>query len=269
MCGTHVIVFLSCGHLEDGTTRVLFCPGPICTQETIYHEVDRFCISCLFDHFSARNLKAMGGRKLQDLLESEAESIISNDETSGVEDIESPNNIMEFSEPLTYEDGVWLKSIEHDIYTAILTWLLTPTIDEDSLSPLPDPTYDDLLMYLQIRKAMLAQMLRKSEETITSQVRASASLSTILTPASASEESSCSICKTDFDDDEIVEFPVELPCRHVFGSRCLERWAGTWKPDTEFVVSCPMCRRVFMLLPRDEEPVTPQWMRVLREIWNL
>jgi hypothetical protein len=180
--------------------------------------------------------------------------------------------MFEFSEPLSYEDATWLKSIEHDVHSAIWIWLLTPSAD-DAPDPIPDPTFEDLLMYLHIRKEMLTQMIRRSEHQIVNNTRASASLHAILTPVSNPKEPSCSICKADFeelgDDGELKESPVKLPCNHEFGSRCLEMWAGAWEPGTEYTVSCPMCRRVFKILSRAEELVSPRWIRLLRETWGL
>ena len=37
----------------------------------------------------------------------------------------------------------------------------------------------------------------------------------------------CSICLVDYppaSEDPEVEFPVRLPCGHVFGSHCLVKW---------------------------------------------
>jgi hypothetical protein len=188
-------------------------------------------------------------------------------------DIPDQGNMYGVSESLSYEDRAWLKSIEQDIHSAIWIWLLTPTVDNDAPAPIPDPTYDDFLIYLQIRKAVLAQIIRQSEERIVNQTRASASLGAILTLVPVSKESSCSICKADFDElhvnCEVIESPAKLPCDHEFGSRCLETWAGVWEPGTDFDVSWPMCREVFVLVPRDEELVSPRWFRLLRGTWSL
>lgn len=73
-------------------------------------------------------------------------------------------------------------------------------------------------------------------------------------------------------DDGEVEYPVQLPCKHVFGHKCVENWVTDRKRQ-----SCPVCRFAFRkdeyILPgeinphsyRDEiQGSSPAWMRRFR-----
>ncbi len=44
----------------------------------------------------------------------------------------------------------------------------------------------------------------------------------------------CTICNESLGDGESPEVPVRLPCRHVFGKRCMSKWIAN--------NSCPLCR---------------------------
>ena len=50
-------------------------------------------------------------------------------------------------------------------------------------------------------------------------------------------ETTCHICMDSFGGTEDPESPVQLPCGHVMGRKCISRWLGTND-------SCPLCRRV-------------------------
>ena len=47
----------------------------------------------------------------------------------------------------------------------------------------------------------------------------------------------CNICMEPFGSTEDPESPVQLPCGHVMGRKCISRWLETSN-------SCPLCRRV-------------------------
>lgn len=47
----------------------------------------------------------------------------------------------------------------------------------------------------------------------------------------------CNICMEPFGGTEDSESPVQLPCRHLVGRKCISRWLETKN-------SCPFCRRV-------------------------
>jgi hypothetical protein len=75
----------------------------------------------------------------------------------------------------------------------------------------------------------------------------------------------CDICLESYvskdDEDREEEEPVELPCEHVWGKRCIEKHfeAGS--------VSCPLCQRnldpdQYLI---DSEPIgTPWWMKHIK-----
>ncbi|KAF2748627.1 hypothetical protein M011DRAFT_457363 [Sporormia fimetaria CBS 119925] len=50
----------------------------------------------------------------------------------------------------------------------------------------------------------------------------------------------CSICATNYQEGG--EAPVQLPCMHIFGSLCLEKW-------TQQSATCPMCRTILHPIP--------------------
>ncbi|CAG8983443.1 hypothetical protein HYALB_00000612 [Hymenoscyphus albidus] len=57
------------------------------------------------------------------------------------------------------------------------------------------------------------------------------------------DDKDCNICGDEMGKEtpqNTVEYPVETPCHHVFGSGCIIAWLGESQPPT-----CPMCRRVF------------------------
>lgn len=54
------------------------------------------------------------------------------------------------------------------------------------------------------------------------------------------EESTCYICQEEYYTGDELEIPTRLPCGHVFGGRCLEKWLD---PHSERPVNtCPLCR---------------------------
>ena len=61
----------------------------------------------------------------------------------------------------------------------------------------------------------------------------------ILVPISleslSAEERRCGICLQDIGEDGDI-YPARLPCLHVFGDQCIERWLASHG-------TCPMCRR--------------------------
>lgn len=50
-------------------------------------------------------------------------------------------------------------------------------------------------------------------------------------------DATCTICMEPFGGTEDSEIPVQLPCRHLVGRKCISRWL-------ESKNSCPFCRRV-------------------------
>ena len=57
------------------------------------------------------------------------------------------------------------------------------------------------------------------------------------TQEDVSQPISCSICDEDFGPHPESEKPLTLPCKHTFGSNCIERWL-----DESSNSSCPNCR---------------------------
>jgi hypothetical protein len=75
----------------------------------------------------------------------------------------------------------------------------------------------------------------------------------------------CPVCMETFvakeDEDRVEEKPVELPCGHVFGKRCLARHF------VEMRVSCPLCNKLFdpdNYQAEIEDVVSPWWMTYIR-----
>ena len=65
------------------------------------------------------------------------------------------------------------------------------------------------------------------------------------------EDRWCGICHEPYLHGSEPEQPVLLPCPHVFGQRCINRWLS---PDnTEPVSTCPICRRSFFHIDIDNE----------------
>ena len=58
-------------------------------------------------------------------------------------------------------------------------------------------------------------------------------------------ETSCSICKEPFNS----ESPLQLPCGHVMGRKCISRWFETSN-------TCPLCRTV--IFQQENEDLLPQ-----------
>ena len=56
-------------------------------------------------------------------------------------------------------------------------------------------------------------------------------------PKDFPNETSCHICMEPFDSTEAPESPVQLPCSHVMGRRCISKWLDSNN-------NCPLCRRV-------------------------
>jgi hypothetical protein len=79
------------------------------------------------------------------------------------------------------------------------------------------------------------------------------------------DERECPVCMESFvakeDEDREEEKPVELPCGHVFGKRCLARHF------VQMRVSCPLCNKLFdpdNYLAEIEDVVSPWWMTYIR-----
>lgn len=52
----------------------------------------------------------------------------------------------------------------------------------------------------------------------------------------------CAFCEVDYDADYTVakgETPVQLPCGHVYGHKCIFRWLSPWE---EARTMCPICK---------------------------
>ena len=75
----------------------------------------------------------------------------------------------------------------------------------------------------------------------------------------------CNICMEPFGSTEDPESPVQLPCGHVMGRKCISRWLETSN-------SCPLCRRVLFGQVRDsqseQEPSALFWQGTFSRVWN-
>ena len=111
----------------------------------------------------------------------------------------------------------------------------------------------------------LASTLRKYSVEIQGQVHWPVLCMPINVMHLPKDKRECGICWESYvskdDEDREEEEPVELPCEHVWGKRCIEKHfeAGS--------ISCPLCQR--KLDPNqyliDSEPVgTPWWMKHIR-----
>lgn len=52
--------------------------------------------------------------------------------------------------------------------------------------------------------------------------------------------SPCAICWADYDEGIMSDTPIKLPCRHVFGGKCILKWAKG-KTPSGYRNGCPLC----------------------------
>ena len=75
-----------------------------------------------------------------------------------------------------------------------------------------------------------------------------------------SEDRTCQICQETYLHGDQFEQPVKLPCGHIFGKECINRWLS---PDEiEPKSSCPMCRVSFFEVCTSESDLSEN------ESWN-
>jgi hypothetical protein len=60
----------------------------------------------------------------------------------------------------------------------------------------------------------------------------------------------CDICQKDFSTKHVLpteedEVAIQLPCKHVFGEFCFEKWVDTCK-EHKNKITCPMCRELLV-----------------------
>ena len=73
--------------------------------------------------------------------------------------------------------------------------------------------------------------------------------------------SPCAICWAPYDEGVMSDKPIKLPCRHVFGEKCLLKWAQG-KTPSGYRNGCPLCHAD--LLP--QTLWTRIWSSVQRKI---
>lgn len=75
------------------------------------------------------------------------------------------------------------------------------------------------------------------------------------------EDSFCCLCHAEFFRPQMVTtddrktdslrrircVPVELPCGHIMGNKCLRNWVDTCMSDNKGHGTCPLCRDVILL----------------------
>lgn len=52
--------------------------------------------------------------------------------------------------------------------------------------------------------------------------------------------SPCAICWAKYDEEMMSDKPIKLPCRHIFGEKCLLKWAKG-KTPSGYRNGCPLC----------------------------
>ena len=70
--------------------------------------------------------------------------------------------------------------------------------------------------------------------------------------------SPCAICWADYDEGIMSDTPIKLPCRHVFGEKCLLKWAKG-KTPSGYRNGCPLCHAD--LLPQSLWTNLCSWVR--------
>jgi hypothetical protein len=66
----------------------------------------------------------------------------------------------------------------------------------------------------------------------------------------ATTEAECAICKSDFEDKEVV---IQTLCNHTFHSSCI----STWLLEGRSTITCPVCREVHFMLPASAITIIP------------
>jgi hypothetical protein len=144
------------------------------------------------------------------------------------------HDIHAFSDRLSQEDGIWTIEAEYVLSAQIWQQLLN--------ADLPDPTPNQLRLYLQIRDAAHRAKARDEEW---------------LTPVPVPRDNpECMICREHLgqpsEDGQPAEDAVQLPCLHIYGRTCLQEWIRPWGPGPAPLVVCTLCREGFGLLsPRE------------------
>ncbi|MCJ1466252.1 hypothetical protein MMC07_004871 [Pseudocyphellaria aurata] len=87
------------------------------------------------------------------------------------------------------------------------------------------------------------------------------------------EDRQCDICTGEFADD--LHRAVKLPCGHIFGMKCIQRWLTPFKTGYALLEgnpslganNCPKCRRVFF--PRQSYLDSPNAVEGRIRFWDL
>jgi hypothetical protein len=77
---------------------------------------------------------------------------------------------------------------------------------------------------------------------------------------------SCDICQKDFSTKHVLpteedEVAIQLPCKHVFGEFCFQKWVDTCK-EHKNKITCPMCREL-LVKPAERLSGVPHMMALL------
>ena len=171
-----------------------------------------------------------------------------------------PNDIYAFQEMPPLETHEWLKDIKRRMECTLhARW----AIDEAS-----NPTHEEIMLFLRLRAVlnrssirlmednMFLNMLRNlAQENPADRLRsARAILMPVQLGSLRQDEMNCNVCWNRFGEDIVeegeptipAEYPARLPCGHVFGQRCAERFLQEQQRN------CPLCRRDFGLRARRE-----------------
>jgi len=291
MCRIHQIRYVSCWHDGDFEQEILCADRPDCIEETITQVSSCFCNACML----SPNLE----RRRED-----HNYLISDDERAAARSILTrmaappgqryvqfggeleiqydAENIHQFDDRVSRADGLFLRTIEYTMYALIWEMLL----DADS----PDPTQNEIRLYLQIRDASQVAFNHEMEDhrlgieppepSDNHQQEIIRRLGHILTDVPIPvNDPECPYCLEDYGQGEVPEMPVQLPppCLHIYGRACLEAWVTSFVPgsEEEFTV-CTLCRDGFGILTGWEEAAgivvpeaedMPWWIRNFRDVW--
>lgn len=89
----------------------------------------------------------------------------------------------------------------------------------------------------------------------------------------AEENWTCRICALTYgtgDTDEDIEFPIQLPCQHVFGEKCIRKWLGENMDVGHSSNTCPIRRAQIRIHSRSSvrlQPVSQSMNGAFLEEW--